>query len=194
MILNRIESALMNNPLRAMLQKYFEAWLLEMRGGAVTNGHTLEIGCGRGIGIEIILERFGAASVDAFDLDPKMVDLAKKRHRNKSCVNIWKGDATSIPVSDYTYDAVFDFAIIHHVPDWRKTLSEVNRVLKPGGRFYADEAFSALICNPLLRFLDHPREDRFNYQQFKTGLSEAGLHIIASGQVMSSFGYFIAEK
>ncbi|MHC1764566.1 MAG: methyltransferase domain-containing protein [Verrucomicrobiia bacterium] len=37
-----------------------------------------------------------------------------------------------------TYDAVFDFAIIHHVPNWRDALVEVNRVLRPGGVFYAE--------------------------------------------------------
>ena len=34
---------------------------------------------------------------------------------------------------------MFDFGIIHHVPQWRRALAEVARVLKPGGRFYAEE-------------------------------------------------------
>ncbi len=44
------------------------------------------------------------------------------------------GDAGAIPVAPETYDAVFDFGIIHHVPDWRRTLVEIHRVLKPNGR------------------------------------------------------------
>jgi trans-aconitate methyltransferase len=39
----------------------------------------LEIGCGRGVGTEIILERFGARRVFAFDFDPTMVKRARRR-------------------------------------------------------------------------------------------------------------------
>ena len=45
----------------------------------------------------------------------------------------------AIHAADDTYDAVFDFGIIHHIPRWREALDEVARVLKPGGRFFFEE-------------------------------------------------------
>jgi ubiquinone/menaquinone biosynthesis C-methylase UbiE len=51
---------------------------------------------------------------------------------------------TAIAVPDSRYDAVFDFGIIHHVPDWRAAVAEVARVLRPQGRFYAEEVFGRL--------------------------------------------------
>lgn len=46
-------------------------------------------------------------------------------------------DAQSIPFDDGHFDAVIANFMLYHVPDRAKALSEIRRVLKPGGRFYA---------------------------------------------------------
>lgn len=68
MKLNRVDKALMNNPVRALVQRCHEAALMERLGGRVEGARVLEIGCGRGVGTEIIFGRFGAREVHAFDL------------------------------------------------------------------------------------------------------------------------------
>ena len=45
MKMNRAEKALMNNPVRAFLQKHYEANLLERLGGRTEEARVLEIGC-----------------------------------------------------------------------------------------------------------------------------------------------------
>jgi hypothetical protein len=77
MLLNAVEKALMNNPVRAMAQRWFEAPRLRAMGGAAHGARALEVGCGRGVGTELVLDVFGAAQVDAFDLDPDMVARAR---------------------------------------------------------------------------------------------------------------------
>src|SRR5579859_7782609 len=79
MLLNAIEKAMMNNPVRAAVQRHFEARRLLSMGGPVRGGDALEIGCGCGVGTELVLDVFGAARVDAFDLDADMVARARKR-------------------------------------------------------------------------------------------------------------------
>jgi ubiquinone/menaquinone biosynthesis C-methylase UbiE len=196
MLLNAVEKAMMNNPVRAAIQRRFEARRLLDLGGAVAGGRALEVGCGRGVGIEIILDRFGAGAVDAFDLDPDMVARARARHAARgSRVRLWVGDAEEIRADDGSYDAVFDFAIIHHVPAWRKALREVARVLKPGGRFYAEEVLAPFIHHPIwARVLDHPMKDRFDRRGFEAGLAEAGLTVLGSNQLLDSFAWFVADK
>ncbi|MHC1769425.1 MAG: class I SAM-dependent methyltransferase [Verrucomicrobiia bacterium] len=136
MILNRLEFALMNNPFRAALQRHVEARRFLRMGGPLPGGRALEIGCGRGVGVEIILDVFGAATVDAFDLDPLMIAVARRRlARRGQKVRLWLDDAAAIGTPTATYDGVFDFAIIHQVPNWRDALVEVNRVLRPGAYF-----------------------------------------------------------
>ena len=73
MLLNRLEYTLMNLPLRAVIQRRFEATQLLRLGGAMPGGVALEIGCGTGVGTELILDLFGAETVAAFDLDPRMI-------------------------------------------------------------------------------------------------------------------------
>jgi len=106
----------MNNPLRALVQRRYEAVLMERLGGRVEGQRVLEIGCGRGVAKEIIFERFGAGQVDAFDLDPDMIERACRRLSKYSPnrLRLFVGDAAAINAADATYDAVFDFGIIHH--------------------------------------------------------------------------------
>ncbi|MGH9929345.1 MAG: methyltransferase type 11, partial [Pyrinomonadaceae bacterium] len=66
MKLNAVEKFLMNDPLRAAIQKHYEAGLMHRLGGRLEAMRVLEIGCGRGLGTEIIFERFGAREVHAF--------------------------------------------------------------------------------------------------------------------------------
>jgi ubiquinone/menaquinone biosynthesis C-methylase UbiE len=196
MLLNRIEYALMNNPVRAAIQRHFEAPRLLRMGGAMRGGRALELGCGRGVGVELILAVFGADSVDAFDLDPRMIARARARlSAHGSRVRLWVGDASAISVPDASYDAVFDFGIIHHVPEWRRALAEVRRVLKPSGRFYAEEVLRRFIVHPLpRRLLRHPETDRFDSAGFARELSAAGLDAIASEGLWGSFAWFTASR
>lgn len=196
MRLNAVETALMNNPIRAAIQRRFEAERLAEMGGRLRGGRALEVGCGRGVGIEIILDRFGASEVDAFDLDPRMVERAHHRLRRRTeAIRLWVGDATAIAAPDAHYDAVFDFGIVHHVPDWRPALREIHRVLRPGGRLYAEEVFERFIADPVWRrLLDHPREDRFDAARFENGLREAGFSLVATRALWDRFGWFVADR
>ncbi len=196
MLLNRIEYALMNNPVRAAIQRHFEARRLLRMGGPMHGGRALEVGCGRGVGTELILEVFGADSVGAFDLDPRMVALARTRlAAHGSRVHLWVGDAVAISAPDATYDAVFDFGIIHHVPEWRRALTEVHRVLKPGGCFYAEEVLRRVIAHPITRrLLEHPQSDRFDSAGFARELKASGLDLFASEELWGSLAWFTARK
>jgi len=135
--LNWLGRASMNNVLRYLGQQYAASSLIRL-GGRVDGGRVLEVGCGRGVGVQIILERFGAARVEAMDLDPKMVECARRRlaSYDSTRVQLSVGNLTSLQAAHATFDAVFDFGAIHLEPDWRQGLAEVRRVLKPGGKFY----------------------------------------------------------
>lgn len=196
MLINRFEKRMMNNRLRAAIQRHVEArWLLGL-GGPMRGGMALEMGCGRGVGVELILDLFGAERVEAFDLDPHMVALAERRLAGRGAqVKLWTGDVTAIAAADQRYDAVFDFGIVHHVPAWREALREAWRVLKPGGTFYAEEVFERFVCHPLARWLlDHPQQDRFDLDGLRDALADTGFTLLGSRQLAGLCGWVVAGK
>ena len=193
MKLNQIEKALMNNAVRALVQRHHEAILLERFGGRVQGGRVLEIGCGRGVGTEIIFERFGAREVHAFDVDPDMIARARRRLSTYPAnqLSLFVGDAAAIKAEDASYDAVFNFGIIHHVPDWQRAVAEVARVLRPGGRFFFEEVTKRALDRWFYHaFLDHPKTNRFNAEEFIAEVEGQGI-MVGGNHVEWFFGDFI---
>ena len=172
MKLNTVEKALMNNPVRSTLQRRYQAALLQRLGGNLEARRVLEIGCGRGVGTEIIFERFGAGEVHAFDVDPDMTDQARIRlaRYTPNRLKLYVGDAAAIDEPDTSFDAVFDFAIIHHIPNWKDAVAEVARLLKPGGKFYFEEVTSHALDRWFYRtFLEHPQSQPPHLSNWECG-------------------------
>jgi len=179
MKLNWVEKLAMNSPLRPVFQRKEARQLLQL-GGEGKIERALEIGCGRGVGVEIIFELFTPAYVEAFDIDPDQVMRAKRRlgDKYKDRVNLYVGSATNIPAKDDQFDAVFDFGALHHVPENQKAIREIARVLKPGGRFYFMEIPSTFTMNPVIDFLTrHSPEAQFTWEELLRKLATAGLDV-----------------
>ena len=193
MKLNRFEKALMNNPVRALIQRRYEAPWLERLGGRLDGLRVLEVGCGRGVGTQIIFEHFGAREVHAFDLDPDMVTQARRRLAEypRERLQLSVGDVTRIEETDARFDAVFDFGIIHHVPDWPAAVAEVRRVLKPGGRFFFEEVTRHALERWTYRtFTLHPTENRFSAEEFVAALERHGI-AVGRNFIERVFGDFV---
>lgn len=170
----------MNNPARAAHQHTLEArWFRRLSGGGLHGQHVMEVGCGRGVGVEVLLDRLGAARVTAFDLDPAQVERARRRlhSRPAGAVSVGTGDATLIEVRDDSVDAVVAFGTLHHVPAWRDAVAEIARVLRPDGRLLFEEVPRSVLDTWAMRtFTEHPRQDRFEAAELVEELQRHGLH------------------
>ena len=134
-----------------------------------------------------------AREVCAFYLDEGMVELARRRLEGYAPerLQLRVGDAAAIEAADSSFDAVVDFGILHHVPDWRQAVAEIRRVLRPGGRFFFMEVTSqALNRRSYRHFFVHPAEDCFGRAEFVAELERQGV-AVGSRVVERFFGGFI---
>jgi ubiquinone/menaquinone biosynthesis C-methylase UbiE len=192
-----IEPWVVNSPLRAFVQRHYEVPALQRLGATIRGRRVLEIGCGRGIGVQLLLDRLGAASVAAIDVDAAAVARARRRLAGVSAprLGLCVADATAIPVADQSVDAVFDFAVVHHIPDWRRAVAEVCRVLVPGGVFAFSEVTEPFLGTwPMRAFTDHPHLDRFTGRAFVAELERAGLAVADRVRHRWAFVLGVARK
>ncbi|MDJ0985282.1 MAG: class I SAM-dependent methyltransferase [Desulfobacterales bacterium] len=187
MKLNRLERWFVNSPVRHIKQNLVMQWF---RGTvALKTGSTiLEVGCGRGVGANLIRKVYQPTRLYLLDLDLQMILKASRRiHGHNGCrISLCVGDATRLPYADQSLDAVFGFGFLHHVPAWRDGLAEVNRVLKHGGVYFMEEYYPSLYQNFITKhLLVHPQKDRFNSQDLRRAFQDVNLTLTHSFELKS---------
>ena len=132
----------------------------------------LDAGCGSGHSLQLIAEKYEPVELYGFDFMPEQVDLARQRGLS---AEVFVGDITDSTLPAGTFDAVFIQGVLHHVPEWRKALEEVSRVIKPGGVLLLEEPNRGFL-DFVERFfkIEHPEESRFEWPELIAALDEAG--------------------
>ena len=108
------------------------SWVAHKPGGRV-----LDIGCGPGW-LALELGRRGQ-HVDAYDISPKAIALAKRMLAENPYrdgfgeVNYYLQDVTEVDLGEEKYDAISGWSAFHHLPDLPAFMEKVFRALKPGG-------------------------------------------------------------
>ena len=98
----------------------------------------LEVGCGHGGGASYLMRTFAPASYTGLDLNAVGIEYCRAKH-DVAGLDFTPGDAEDLPFDDRTFDAVINIESGCLYPRFPRFLSEVNRVLRPGGDFlYAD--------------------------------------------------------
>jgi ubiquinone/menaquinone biosynthesis C-methylase UbiE len=101
-----------------------------------------DLGCGSGVFTKL-LRREGYASV-GLDISTRLVALGRSKFPDLELI---EGDAENLPFDSESLDGVLLSGLVHHFPDPRRLITEVRRVLKPGGRFVG---FDLNRMNPLM--------------------------------------------
>ena len=107
----------------------FEQYLLR------ENDRILELGCGNG---SMWKDRTlpGGAELILTDFSEGMLGSARENVGVRENISFRQVDIQEIPYADGSFDAVIANMMLYHVPNLHRGLSEVRRVLKPGGIFY----------------------------------------------------------
>src|SRR2546421_4811911 len=103
-VMSAVERALCRSgPWRAFTRRVVVPWALD---GIDLDGEVLELGSGSGTVAEVLLTRFPSIRVTATDVDPSMVETARRRLAPFSDrVEVQPADATQLPFPDGRFDA-----------------------------------------------------------------------------------------
>lgn len=171
---------LVNTPVRRFFQRYYEfrAFKRYLRNNHInlTNKVILDVGCGCGYSSELIIQELQPKELFAFDILPAEVELARQRGLS---ANIFVGDVMDIKLPSEKFDAVFIFDVLHHVPEWRTALKEINRVLNSDGVLLVQEP-NRKGLDGIERYFNiyHSKDSRFEPPEFIEGLEESGFRVV----------------
>ncbi len=111
-------------------------WLMEklpLQAGS----RVLDIGCGPGTLWEKEWERIPGVEVVLADLSFGMVRAAQGELGGHETLRLMQSDAQNLPLADNSVDLGLANHMLYHVPDIRRGLAELRRVIRPGGWFCA---------------------------------------------------------
>lgn len=109
------------------------------RSGISEGMYVLEAGCGSGAFTNYVARAVGdKGKVYGIDIQPEMLEQLRmklKRFENIDIHNIFlvEGDVCKMPFKDNYFDLVYMVAVLQEIPDKKKALQEIKRVLKPYG-------------------------------------------------------------
>lgn len=169
------------------IEKYWKVYpsLLDKIAQDVDAGNTvLEVATGTGLLALKIAEQ--GAQVYAVDISQPMIEEAKKKKKEKEIdiVEFSVEDAYALPFDNGMFDTVICNNALHNMKYPRKALSEIERVLKPGGRLIATivgigESSKFKIALTIYKFITRfPVFHHLNMDESANMIAESGFTIV----------------
>lgn len=121
---------------KAGLRRYYQREIFDRILSALKPGRTLELGAGPGF---FGRHRPGMIALDI--VSTPAIDVC--------------GDAHRLPFADGSFDNVVGVDVLHHLAHPAQALSEVRRVLTPGGRAVLVEPWAGALGFPFYRYVHH---------------------------------------
>jgi SAM-dependent methyltransferase len=190
-VMSAIEGAFCRSaPWRAFARKAVLPWAL---GGYRLTGDVLEIGGGSGAMAAGTAQRFPDVRLTVTDIDDAMVSSARRRLARYRNVIVEQADVTALPFGDASFDAVTSHLMLHHVIAWREALTEVARVLRPGGVLAGFDLTDTWLARVTHR-LDGSPHLLLSADELREGLADAGFTAIVTRPTAANLVRFRAAK
>jgi ubiquinone/menaquinone biosynthesis C-methylase UbiE len=152
----------------------------------------LDVGCGSGAAV-----RQAAGAVEravGVDLSPGMIARARELAAGVANVDFREGDSEQLPFGDGEFSAVVCTTSLHHYPDLGRAVTEMARVLAPGGRVALGDGCSDLVVvrviDAVLRHVELSHVGFRRTSELQQLLGRAGLTTYATRRLWLG-GYMI---
>lgn len=194
--MDNLEKIFVNSPLRRLMERYLEfdalRKMLESNHIRLSGSTILEAGCGSGYGLKLLHEAFEPRGLYGFDILPDEVRMARQR-KIPAIISVDSVVRTKFPPS--MFDAVFEFTVLHHIPQWRQAMKEIYRILRPRGVFLGSD-----LDRETTDFFEkttgvkHPKDAQFEWPEFIHELHNAGFEVLEKKLILGRLGLFLCRK
>ncbi len=148
--------------------------------GKAARGRLIDVACGPGVVTAALAP--AASSVTAFDATEEMLAKAKARCAKAGLRNVEfrRGDAEHLPFADAEFDGAVTRAALHHFADPQRAISEMFRVLRPGGVAVLADVISSegtdesRLHNAIERLRDPSHVRMLPASELESGMAQAG--------------------
>lgn len=143
----------------------------------------LDVGCGTGPMIELLVSKYPEKHYTGADITPKMIEVANAKHLPNTIFQV--ADSENLPYEENSFDAVICANSFHHYPNPQKFFGGVHKVLKPGGRLilrdYTSFNWLVWLMNhiemPLANLIGHGDVRAYTRDEVRAMCSKAGLNV-----------------
>ncbi|MFB2970087.1 class I SAM-dependent methyltransferase [Aerosakkonema sp. BLCC-F183] len=145
--------------------------------------HILEIGCGVGAQIEILLRKYPNLRITGVDRSKEQIQRATEFLKpyyidDAQRVFLHLEDGGNLPFANDTFDGCFICFVLEHTEDPIAILQEVRRVIQPGSRLYCSEVFHrSLYIYPSCPLTELYWQNLNEYQKELKGDPEVGIKL-----------------
>jgi len=135
---------------RNALQSGIEIPLLVRLMRVPEDARILEVGCGRGVALPVLAALRRPRRLVGIDIDPDLVSIARRTIEQAGLsAEVARADVRALPFPDHSFDVVIDFGTCYHIAGSERAVSEIERVLEPGGRFVTETRASQALAHPI---------------------------------------------
>ncbi|WP_246216695.1 phthiotriol/phenolphthiotriol dimycocerosates methyltransferase [Mycobacterium botniense] len=135
------------------------------QNGDLAGKRILEVGCGHGGGAAYLTRTLKPAAYIGLDLNAAGIKFCRRRHQLPA-LEFVEGNAEDLPFPAESFDAVINVESSHFYPHFDRFLSEVTRVLRPGGAFLYTDV-----------------RQWFHCEQWEADLKGSGMHIVSGREI-----------
>jgi SAM-dependent methyltransferase len=162
------------------LDRWTRAAILDGIGAPPQAATIADVGCSTGYLLEDLRAAFPAAALVGVDL---IAAGLVKAHGLVPSACLVQADACDLPLADGSVDAIVSANLLEHVPDDRRAVRELARVLAPGGRVAIVVPAGPRTYDYYDRFLGHER--RYGRGELASKCAQAGLTVVRDGYIGS---------
>ncbi|MDY7022273.1 MAG: methyltransferase domain-containing protein [Cyanobacteriota bacterium] len=161
---------------------FFREWLNISPSATV-----LDVACGTGELERLLLEQYPSLYIAGVDISEQMLVQARQKLTGYTNVSFENTTASSLPFSDESFDVVISANSFHYFSDPEKVLTEMRRVLKPGGTIaildWCKDFWLCRVCDWVLKILDPAHQQCYTEAELHAFLKTSGFHVCRSQRV-----------